>query len=401
MESAARKSFRRISVDALLPAIRIAVKFLLDETEGRARAGTLDTAHGIVETPAFMPVGTQGSVKAIEHRELKELGAQIILGNTYHLYLRPGSEVVGKAGGLHRFTGWNGPVLTDSGGYQVFSLAELRTIEENGVRFRSHLDGSEHSFTPESIVDIQRALGSDVMMVLDECPPYPCSFEYARESNELTIRWARRCREYANQHGPVHDFGQALFGIVQGGTYPELRERSARELIEMDFDGYALGGLAVGEPAETMYDIVERCEGMLPTDKPRYLMGVGTPENLLEAIDRGMDMFDCVMPTRNARNGMLFTRNGSLNIRNAVFKADFTPVDPECKCYTCETHSKAYLRHLFQAREILALQLATIHNLAFYLWLMREARSAIHNGRYSGWKRVQLNRMNKQIDTQH
>ena len=372
------------------------MKFLLNETEGRARAGTLDTAHGIVETPVFMPVGTQGSVKAIENRELKELGAQIILGNTYHLYLRPGSEIVGKAGGLHRFTGWNGPVLTDSGGYQVFSLSELRKIEENGVRFRSHLDGSEHSFTPESVVGIQRALGSDIMMVLDECPPYPCSFGYAKESNELTIRWARRCREHANQHGPVHDFGQALFGIVQGGTYPELRERSARELVGMGFDGYALGGLAVGEPAETMYDIVERCEGMLPADKPRYLMGVGTPENLLEAIDRGMDMFDCVMPTRNARNGTLFTRNGSLNIRSAVFKADFTPVDSECKCYTCETHSKAYLRHLFQAKEILALQLATIHNLAFYLWLMREARSAIQNGRYSGWKRMQLSRMNKQ-----
>ncbi|MEX2116813.1 MAG: tRNA guanosine(34) transglycosylase Tgt [Bacteroidota bacterium] len=372
------------------------MKFQLRETEGRARAGTFGTAHGIVETPAFMPVGTQGSVKAIEHRELKELGAQIILGNTYHLYLRPGPEIVGRAGGFHKFTGWNGPVLTDSGGYQVFSLTELRTIEENGVRFRSHLDGSEHVFTPESVMNVQRALGSDIMMVLDECPPYPSSFEYASESNELTIRWAGRCREYAEQHGPVHGFDQALFGIVQGGTYPDLRERSARELIAMDFDGYALGGLAVGEPAETMYDIVEQCEEILPADKPRYLMGVGTPENLLEAIERGMDMFDCVMPTRNARNGMLFTRNGSLNIRNAVFKADFSPLDPECKCYTCQTHSRAYLRHLFQAKEILALQLATIHNLAFYLWLMREARSAILTRRYSAWKRMQLDQMNKQ-----
>jgi queuine tRNA-ribosyltransferase len=349
-----------------------------------------------VETPAFMPVGTQGSVKAVEHRELKELGARIILGNTYHLYLRPGAEIIEKAGGLHAFAGWDGPVLTDSGGYQVFSLSELRTIEEGGVRFRSHLDGSEHVFTPESVIDIQRSLGSDIMMVLDECPPYPCSFEYARQSNDLTIRWARQCKAHANQCGPLHGFDQALFGIVQGSTFPELRQQSAHELVNMGFDGYALGGLAVGEPADVMYDIVERCDGMLPANKPRYLMGVGTPENLLEAVDRGMDMFDCVMPTRNARNGMLFTRNGSLNIRNAAFKADFAPIDLECECYTCRTHSKAYLRHLFQAKEILALQLATIHNLGFYLWLMRESRSAILNGKFSIWKRMQLDRMNKQ-----
>lgn len=372
------------------------MKFSLKATEGRARAGTLVTYHGSVETPAFMPVGTQGSVKAVEHRELNELGAGIILGNTYHLFLRPGSEIIEKAGGLHKFIGWDKPILTDSGGYQVFSLSELRKIEEQGVRFRSHLDGSEHVFTPESVVDTQRALGSDIMMVLDECPPYPSTFEYARTSNELTIRWARRCKDHAAQHGPVHGFEQALFGIVQGNVFPDLRKRSAEELVRIEFDGYALGGLAVGEPAETMYDIVERCDGMLPEDKPRYLMGVGTPENLLEAIGRGMDMFDCVMPTRNARNGMLFTRNGSLNIRNAAFKADFTPLDPECECYTCRTHSKAYLRHLFQAKEILALQLATIHNLGFYLWLMREARSAILDRNFFGWKRIQMDRMNKQ-----
>lgn len=372
------------------------MNFQLTATEGRARTGILDTPHGQVETPVFMPVGTQGTVKAVEHRELEELGAQIILGNTYHLYLRPGPEVVAKGGGLHGFTGWKGPILTDSGGYQVFSLTDLRTIEEEGVRFRSHLDGSEHRFTPESVVDIQRTLGSDIMMVLDECPPYPSSYDYAKESNELTLRWARRCKEYAEQRGPMHGNRQALFGIVQGGTYPELRERSARELMAMGFDGYALGGLAVGEPAETMYDVVALCEAILPSEKPRYLMGVGTPENLLEAIDRGMDMFDCVMPTRNARNGMLFTRDGSLNIRNATFKADFTPIDPECRCYTCGRHTRAYLRHLFQAKEILALQLATLHNLSFYLGLMRDARAAIQSHTFSGWKRVQLDRMNKQ-----
>ncbi|MEX1138603.1 MAG: tRNA guanosine(34) transglycosylase Tgt [Bacteroidota bacterium] len=372
------------------------MRFHLTETEGRARTGAFDTAHGRVETPAFMPVGTQGSVKAVEHRELEEIGVQIILGNTYHLYLRPGPDVVGKAGGLHAFTGWNGPILTDSGGYQVFSLTELRTIEENGVRFRSHLDGSEHMFTPESVVDIQRALGSDIMMVLDECPPYPSAFEYAKESNELTLRWARRCREHAERQGPMHGQRQDLFGIVQGGTHAELRERSALELVEMDFDGYALGGLAVGEPPEAMYEVVERCESILPAEKPRYLMGVGTPENLLEAIDRGMDMFDCVMPTRNARNGMLFTRNGSLNIRNAMFKADFSPIDSECGCYTCSRHTRAYLRHLFQAKEILALQLATLHNLFFYLGLMRDARDSILNHTFSEWKRTQLQRMNKQ-----
>jgi queuine tRNA-ribosyltransferase len=372
------------------------VQFSLIETQGRARACVFNTAHGTVETPAFMPVGTQGSVKAVEHRELKELGARIILGNTYHLYLRPGAEIIEKAGGLHAFAGWDRPVLTDSGGYQVFSLSELRTIEEGGVRFRSHLDGSEHVFTPESVIDIQRSLGSDIMMVLDECPPHPCSFEYAAQSNDLTIRWARQCKDRATQIGPLHGFDQALFGIVQGSTFPDLRRQSALEIVDIGFDGYAIGGLAVGESADVMYDIVGRCDGMLPADKPRYLMGVGTPENLLEAVERGMDMFDCVMPTRNARNGMLFTRNGSLNIRNAAFKTDFAPIDPECECYTCRTHSKAYLRHLFQAKEILALQLATIHNLGFYLWLMREARSAILNGRFSIWKRTQLDRMTKQ-----
>jgi len=366
------------------------VTFSVVGTDGLARAALLTTDHGTVETPAFMPVGTQGSVKAIEQRELEEIGAQIILGNTYHLYLRPGIEIIRQAGGLHRFIGWSKPVLTDSGGYQVFSLADLRTIEEEGVTFRSHLDGSSHRFTPESVVDIQRALGSDIMMVLDECPPFPCEPEYARESNELTVRWAKRCRTHTDCHGAMYGHSQAIFGIVQGSIYPEIRKRSAQSLIDIGFDGFAIGGLAVGEPVEIMYSMIEVCEPVLPSQKPRYLMGVGTPENLLEAIDRGIDMFDCVLPTRNGRNAMIFTRNGSLNIKNAVFKTDFSPVDPECGCYTCKAHTRAYLRHLFQVKEILALQLATIHNLTFYLWLMREARQAIVRRQFRKWKKDML-----------
>jgi len=369
------------------------VTFTVVGTDGHARAGLLKTDHGTVETPAFMPVGTQGSVKAIEQRELQEVGAQIILGNTYHLYLRPGIEVVGEAGGLHKFIGWPRPMLTDSGGYQVFSLSDLRTIEEEGVTFRSHLDGSTHRFTPESVVDIQRALGSDVMMVLDECTPFPCEKEYARRSNDLTMRWADRCRNHAGRHRPSYGHSQALFGIVQGSVYPEIRTSSAKSLVDLEFDGYAIGGLAVGEPADQMYSVIEVCEPLLPGQKPRYLMGVGTPENLLEAIDRGMDMFDCVLPTRNGRNAMLFTRNGSLNITNAAFKTDYTPVDPECECYMCKTHTRAYLRHLFQVKEILALQLATIHNLTFYLGLMRQVREAIMRKEFRAWKGEMLARL--------
>jgi queuine tRNA-ribosyltransferase len=340
-----------------------------------------------------MPVGTQGSVKAIEQRELIEAGAQIILGNTYHLYLRPGTDIVRAAGGLHKFIGWNRPILTDSGGYQLFSLTDLREIEETGVTFRSHLDGSEHVFTPESVMRIQRELGADIVMVLDECTPYPCDESYARQSNELTLRWAQRCREAFDAAAPLYGYEQLLFGIVQGSVFPDIRKSCARGLTDLGFDGYALGGLAVGEPAQVMYEMIETCEPLLPSEKPRYLMGVGTPENLLEAIERGMDMFDCVLPTRNGRNANLFTRRGTLNLRNAAYKSDFTPVDSECSCYLCSNFSRAYLRHLFVVKEILAYQLATIHNLTFYLWLMREAREAIVQKRYMPWKRSVLERM--------
>lgn len=357
------------------------------------------TDHGDIRTPVFMPVGTQGSVKAIEQRELDEIGAQIILGNTYHLYLRPGMEVIRASGGLHRFINWNKPILTDSGGYQVFSLTELRKIEEDGVTFRSHLDGSQHVFTPESIVHIQKELGSDIVMVLDECTPFPCEEEYARRSNDLTIRWAERCRNAFDRTRQQYEHSQALFAIVQGSVFPQIRGASARSLTHMEFDGYAIGGLAVGEPADTMYQMVEVVEPILPSDKPRYLMGVGTPENLLEAVARGMDMFDCVLPTRNGRNGTLFTRVGQINLRNAAFRMDFSPIDPECSCYACRTFTRAYLRHLFIAKEILALQLATIHNLSFFLWLMCETRSAIVERRFWDWKEEMLQQLNQPILT--
>jgi queuine tRNA-ribosyltransferase len=340
-----------------------------------------------------MPVGTQGSVKAIEQRELGEVGAQIILGNTYHLYLRPGTEIIEKAGGLHRFIGWNKPILTDSGGYQVFSLNELRKIEEEGVTFKSHLDGSAHAFTPESVVQIQRQLGSDIMMVLDECAPFPSEPEYAKRSNALTIRWAERCKLAFESGKELYGHSQALFGIVQGSTYPEIRQQSAQALVNIGFDGYAIGGLAVGEPADVMYSIIDVCEPLLPANQPRYLMGVGTPINLLQAIAGGVDMFDCVLPTRNGRNANFFTRGGQINIRNAKFKEDFTPPDPECSCYTCSNFSRAYLRHLFQVKEILGLQLATIHNLSFYLWLMRETRAAIIEHRFVEWRRKMVDRL--------
>jgi len=369
------------------------VNFDLLTTDGNARAGRLETGHGVFETPAFLPVGTQGSVKAIEQRELEGIGAGIILGNTYHLYLRPGTEVIHAAGGLHRFIGWDRAILTDSGGYQVFSLKELRTIEEDGVTFRSHLDGSTHVFTPESVVGIQRELGSDIMMVLDECAPFPCEREYALRSNDLTVRWAERCKSELDRSKPLYGHPQALFGIVQGSIFPEIREQSARSLLALDFDGYAIGGLAVGEPVSEMYRMIEITEPFLPSKKPRYLMGVGTPANLLEAIGRGMDMFDCVLPTRNGRNANLFTRSGALNMRNAKYKTDLTPPDSECQCYTCSHFSRAYLRHLFHVREIVGLQLATIHNLSFYLWLMREARVAIVEKRYDDWKCSILQRL--------
>ncbi|MCI0706342.1 MAG: tRNA guanosine(34) transglycosylase Tgt [Ignavibacteriae bacterium] len=373
------------------------MKFELLKTDGKARAGLLTTDHGVIETPIFMPVGTQGTVKAMEPRELVEIGAQIILGNTYHLYLRPGTDVIEAAGGLHRFIGWQRPMLTDSGGYQVYSLTDLRKLEEEGVTFRSHLDGTMHLFTPENVIQTQRKLGSDIVMVLDECTPYPCEFDYAHTSNELTLRWAARCKEEFERSSQLYGHSQALFGIVQGSMYKEIREKSARELVTMDFHGYAIGGLAVGEPSEEMYEMTAFCEQFLPENKPRYLMGIGFPEGLLESIERGIDMFDCVLPTRNGRNATLFTRNGILNIRNLATKYDFTPVDAECSCYTCKNFTRAYLRHLFQVKEILGLQLATIHNLAFYLWLVREARKAILESRYSPWKNEMLGRLQSNL----
>ena len=391
---------RRIFVDSCFPLLtseKELLKFTFVAQDGRARAGIIETDHGVIETPIFMPVGTQGSVKAIEQRELLDLGAQIILGNTYHLYLRPGTSVLHAAGGLHTFMSWRLPILTDSGGFQVFSLAGLRDIEEEGVTFRSHVDGSEHIFTPESVISVQRALGSDIMMVLDECTPFPCEEAYARQSNERTLRWARRCKEAFIADPSLYGHTQALFGIVQGSIYPEIRKRSARGLVDMGFDGYAIGGLAVGEPVDVLYEITETCESVLPREQPRYLMG--TPENLLEAIERGMDMFDCVLPTRNARNANLFTRSGTFNLRNASFKSDFRPVDPECPCYLCQNFTRAYLRHLFLVKEILALQLATIHNLTHYLWLMREARKAILEQRFSSWKHRTLERIQEETDS--
>jgi len=362
------------------------MKFEVLNQFGRARTGIVKTEHGSFSTPAFMPVGTQGSVKAVQPRELLDLGAEIVLGNTYHLYLRPGIEILENFGGLHKFISWDRPILTDSGGYQVFSLSELRKIENDGVRFKSHLDGSQHSFTPEKVIDIQRTIGADIVMVLDECAPFPCSRDYAASSNAMTLRWAERCKEHFHSSGEIYGYRQSLFGIVQGSIYPDIREHSARALRDMDFEGYAIGGLAVGEPVDQMYDMISICTDLLPENRPRYLMGVGTPENLLDAIGRGVDMFDCVLPTRNGRNGMLFTRRGPMTITNAKFKADFLPVDEECSCYTCKTFSRAYLRHLFQVGEILGLELATIHNLSYYQQLMAAARAHIAHGTYDSWK---------------
>jgi len=373
------------------------VKFTLVHTDTSARAGILETGHGVIETPIFMPVGTQGTVKAVEQRELIELGAQIILGNTYHLYLRPGLEVMKAMGGLHSFMNWKRPILTDSGGYQVFSLTELRKITKDGVTFKSHLDGSAHFFTPQKVVEIQRTIGSDIMMVLDECPPYPCDEEYARESNKLTVKWAALCQKEVKITEPLYGHHQSLFAIIQGSVFKHIRSDSAKALTDLDFEGYAIGGLAVGEPAETMYEMTEFTTQFLPKDKPRYLMGVGTPENLLESIERGVDMFDCVMPTRNGRNGMVFTRHGRLNMRNAKWKTDEAPLDGDFDSYTNKNFSRGYLRHLFQVDEILALQLASIHNLAFYLWLMREARKNILSGTFAVWKKEMLESMASQF----
>ncbi|MFH0735039.1 MAG: tRNA guanosine(34) transglycosylase Tgt [bacterium] len=371
-----------------------------NDLNSKARLGQLETDHGIINTPIFMPVGTQGTVKAVPNLFLKEeIKAQIILSNTYHLYLRPGTEVLEAAGGLHNFMNWDKPILTDSGGFQIFSLNDLRKLKRDGVEFSSHIDGSKHYFTPEKVIGIQRSIGSDIMMVLDECTPYPCDYEYAKKSKDLTTRWAILNKEAFDNSTPLYGKSQALFGIIQGSVYKDLREESARELIKMDFNGYAIGGLAVGEPMETMYDIVNFTTDIMPYDKPRYLMGVGRPENILESIERGVDMFDCVMPTRNARNAYLFTKNGYLTIRNARYKSDFKPIDETCDCYTCKNFTRAYLRHLFIAKEILALELASIHNLKFYLNLVREAREHIKENDFSIWKNEIVKKITNNIKT--
>ncbi len=346
-----------------------------------------------------MPVGTQGTVKAVEHRELKDIGARIILANTYHLALRPGADYLRRTGGLHAFMGWDMPILTDSGGYQVFSLSELRKIRDEGVTFQSHLDGSYHTFTPERVIDIQRAIGSDIMMILDECPPADCGFDYARRSHELTLRWAQRARSHIDRTAPHYGHDQFAFGIVQGNVFTELRKQSAEGLMEIGFDGYAIGGLAVGEPAEVMYDITAFTAPLLPQAQPRYLMGVGTPVNILESIERGIDMFDCVMPTRNGRNAMVFTRNGPLTIKKVRFLDEYVPVEESCGCYTCRHFTRAYLCHLFRTKEILGLQLASLHNLAFYLQLTLDARNAIFEDRYSSWKRAFLSQYSELDDS--
>ncbi len=333
-----------------------------------------------------MPVGTQGTVKAVEQRELYEIGAQIILSNTYHLALRPGTALLREAGGLHRFMNWERPILTDSGGYQVFSLSELRKIEHDGVTFQSHIDGSYHRFTPESVLDIQRAIGSDIMMILDECPPAACGYEYAKRSGELTLEWAAKARAWLEQTRPLYGHRQYAFGIVQGNVFEDLRERSAHGLMDLGFDGYAIGGLAVGEPAEVMYRITDFTTDILPKDRPRYLMGVGTPLNIVESIDRGIDMFDCVMPTRNGRNAMVFTSDGPLMIKKERYLHEFVPIDDSCGCYACRHFTRAYVSNLFRTREILGLQLASLHNLAFYLQLTRDARNAIFHDTFPAWK---------------
>jgi len=374
------------------------LKFTIEATDSKARAGTFYTHHGPVNTPIFMPVGTQGTVKAIHQRELiEDIDAEIILGNTYHLYLRPGLHILKEAGGLHQFMGWQRPVLTDSGGYQVYSLSENRRIDEQGVHFKSHIDGSNHRFTPENVMEIQRVIGADIVMAFDECTPYPCEYTYARDSMELTHRWLDRCLSALEEFPPVYGYEQTFFPIVQGSTYPELRKRSADAIASRAAEGNAIGGLSVGEPAEEMYAMAELVCDRLPSDKPRYLMGVGTPVNLLENIALGIDMFDCVMPTRNARNGMLFTSEGTINIKNKKWESDFTPLDPMHHTFVDGQYSKAYLRHLFASNEYLGRQIASIHNLGFYLWLVRESRSRILAGEFYDWKAKMVTVLDKRL----
>ena len=372
------------------------MKFTLQHTApaSKARAGLIETDHGPIETPIFMPVGTAAAMKGIFHRDIdNEAKAQIILANTYHLYLRPGMEVIERAGGVHQFSTWQKPMLTDSGGFQVFSLAACRKLKEDGCHFQSHIDGSRHVFTPESVIDTERTIGADIMMAFDECPPGDAPYDYAKKSLALTERWLDRCFNRYHQTQPKWGHYQSLFPIVQGAGYPDLREQAARNVLQYNADGYAIGGLAVGEPTDVMYSMIEVCNAVLPTDKPRYLMGVGTPINILEAIDRGVDMFDCVMPTRNGRNGQLFTSEGVINIRNKKWEMDFSPIEADGASVVDTLYTKAYLRHLFHAQELLAMQIASVHNLAFYLWLVGEARKHIIAGDFSTWKPMMVKRL--------
>jgi queuine tRNA-ribosyltransferase len=364
-------------------------KLIQTDTQSNARAGTIETDHGTIETPIFMPVGTAGTVKGVHQRELKEdIHAQIILGNTYHLFLRPGLEIIEKAGGLHKFNGWDKPILTDSGGYQVYSLSGTRKIKEEGVTFRSHIDGSKHVFTPEGVMDIQRTIGADIIMAFDECTPYPCEYDYAKRSMQMTHRWLKRCCERFDVTEGKYGYSQTLFPIVQGSVYKDLRIQSAETIASFERQGNAIGGLSVGEPHEDMYEMTEIVTAILPKDKPRYLMGVGTPENIIECIALGIDMFDCVMPTRNARNGMLFTSEGIINIKNKKWEACFEPLDPNGTSYVDSFYSKAYVRHLAISKEMLAAQICSVHNLAFYIWLVKEARIHILAGDFSEWKKM-------------
>ncbi|MDR3269047.1 MAG: tRNA guanosine(34) transglycosylase Tgt [Tannerella sp.] len=376
------------------------MKFEIEHTDthSQARAGRITTGHGTIETPVFMPVGTQGAVKAVHMHELRDdIRAQIILGNTYHLYLRPGPEILEKAGGLHRFNGWTRPILTDSGGFQVFSLAGNRKLSDEGAEFRSHIDGSKHFFSPEKVMDIQRTIGADIVMAFDECCPGDADYSYARQSLRLTELWLDRCLRRFGESAPRYGYEQSLFPIVQGCVYPDLRRQAAENVARKEADGNAIGGLAVGEPTEKMYEMIEIVNQILPTDKPRYLMGVGTPANLLEAIGRGVDMFDCIMPTRNGRNGQLFTRLGTINLRNRKWADDFSPVDPDAHATVDTVCSRAYLHHLFKCNEILGLQIASIHNLAFYQWLLRQARTHIAANDFATWKNGMIHQLSERI----
>ncbi|MGO3689301.1 MAG: tRNA guanosine(34) transglycosylase Tgt [Psychroflexus halocasei] len=368
------------------------------DPNSKARAGKITTDHGTIETPIFMPVGTRATVKGVHQRELKEeINPDIILGNTYHLYLRPGTDILEKAGGLHKFMNWDRNILTDSGGFQVYSLSANRKIKENGVKFKSHIDGSTHLFTPEGVMDIQRKIGADIIMAFDECTPYPCDYRYAKRSMHMTHRWLDRCVKRINETDPLYGHNQTLFPIVQGSTYKDLREQSAEYIANVGAEGNAIGGLSVGEPDEEMYAMTDHVNSILPEDKPRYLMGVGTPINLLENIALGVDMFDCVMPTRNARNGMLFTANGFINIKNKKWEDNFSAIDENAYTWVDTAYSKAYLRHLFSVKELLGLQIASIHNLGFYLWLMREARQKIIDGTFRTWKEQMVKNMNTRL----